>query len=183
LTRAFLISVDSRLHTSLSGAGMDTERFDDIEQALAGCADKGAPDLFVVHCLPGAAGAALARLTESNQTQGAPILVAIEAKPNLIVIGDLVIDPEGVEVRVGDRLVPLTFREYELLKFLATQRGRVFTRKGLIEAIWEYDYLSGTRTVDVHVRRLRSKLGPRYGAMIETVRNVGYRFSRYDTPE
>ena len=99
-----------------------------------------------------------------------------------IVVGSLIIDFESFEVSVGDQVVPLTFREYELLRFLAGNRGRVFTRKVLVERIWEYDYLSGTRTVDVHVRRLRSKLGARYGSMIETVRNVGYRFSRHDLP-
>jgi len=97
-----------------------------------------------------------------------------------IVAGSLLIDFESFEVSVGDRVVPLTFREYELLRFLAGNRGRVFTRKALVESIWEYDYLSGTRTVDVHIRRLRAKLGARYGSMIETVRNVGYRFSRHD---
>ncbi len=100
-----------------------------------------------------------------------------------IVVGSLVIDFRSFEVRVEGRPVSLTFREYELLRFLAADRGRVFTRKTLVEKIWEYDYLSGTRTVDVHIRRLRYKLGPRYGSMIETVRNVGYRFSRHDPPE
>lgn len=95
-----------------------------------------------------------------------------------IVIGKMTIDSKSYEVKVDDHTVPLTYREYELLRFLASQRGRVFTRKVLVENIWQYDYLSGTRTVDVHVRRLRSKLGPQYGALIETVRNVGYRFSR-----
>lgn len=99
-----------------------------------------------------------------------------------IVIGNLLIDFESFEVAVGDQVVPLTFREFELLGFLAGNRGRVFTRKKLVESIWKYDYLSGTRTVDVHIRRLRSKLGARYGSMIETVRNVGYRFSGHDLP-
>jgi len=105
------------------------------------------------------------------------------AESEKIVIGGLTIDARGFEVSVDGRTVPLTFREYELLRFLAGDRGRVFTRKTLVEKIWEYDYLSGTRTVDVHIRRLRGKLGARYGAMIDTVRNVGYRFSRYDPPE
>ena len=105
------------------------------------------------------------------------------AKTGRIVAGELVIDPDSFEVRIGGRAIPLTYREYELLRFLAQERARVFTRKTLVEKIWEYDYLSGTRTVDVHVRRLRAKLGPRYGSMIETVRNVGYRFSRHDPPK
>lgn len=97
-----------------------------------------------------------------------------------IVVNNLVIDFESFEVSIEDKIISLTFREYELLRYLAGNRGRVFTRKILVENIWKYDYLSGTRTVDVHIRRLRSKLGPRYGSMIETVRNVGYRFSRHD---
>ncbi len=103
----------------------------------------------------------------------------IEARPPLR-IGGLTIDNESFEVRVDNTLVPLTHREYELLTFLAHQRGRVFTRKTLVEKIWKYEYLSGSRTVDVHIRRLRSKLGLRYGALIETIRYVGYRFSRRD---
>lgn len=96
-----------------------------------------------------------------------------------IVVGQMTIDPRSYEVRIGDHPVLLTYREYELLRFLVSNRGRVFTRKALIEKIWQYDFLSGSRTVDVHIRRLRAKLGPRYGSLIETVRNVGYRFTRH----
>lgn len=103
----------------------------------------------------------------------------VEARPPLR-IGGLTIDNDSFEVRTDGALVPLTHREYELLAFLAHQRGRVFTRETLVEKIWKYEYLSGSRTVDVHVRRLRSKLGPRYGDLIETIRYVGYRFSRRD---
>lgn len=103
----------------------------------------------------------------------------IETRPPLC-IGGLTIDNDSFEVRVDNALVPLTHREYELLAFLAHQRGRVFTRETLVEKIWKYEYLSGSRTVDVHVRRLRSKLGLRYGELIETIRYVGYRFSRRD---
>ena len=71
----------------------------------------------------------------------------------------------------------LTFKEFELLKFLAQHPGRVFTRAQLLQEIWGYDYLGGTRTVDVHIRRLRSKLGPEFESIIGTVRNVGYRFT------
>jgi DNA-binding response OmpR family regulator len=70
----------------------------------------------------------------------------------------------------------LTFKEFELLKYLAHHPGRVFTRAILLQEVWGYDYFGGTRTVDVHVRRLRAKLGSEYEAMIGTVRNVGYRF-------
>jgi DNA-binding response OmpR family regulator len=72
----------------------------------------------------------------------------------------------------------LTYKEFELLKFLAQHPGRVFTRSHLVQEVWGYDYFGGTRTVDVHVRRLRAKLGPEHEAMIGTVRNVGYKFVR-----
>lgn len=90
----------------------------------------------------------------------------------------LVLGLDNFEVTVDGRLVQLTFKEFELLKFLMSHRGRVFSRPRLVEEIWQYDYFSGTRTVDVHVRRLRAKLGPKYGYYIQTVRNVGYRFGR-----
>ncbi len=73
-------------------------------------------------------------------------------------------------------MLDLTFKEFELLKFLAQHPGRVFTRAQLLQEVWGYDYFGGTRTVDVHVRRLRAKLGPEHEALIGTVRNVGYRF-------
>ncbi len=90
--------------------------------------------------------------------------------------GDLVIDEATYSARVGGRLLDLTYKEFELLKHLAQHPGRVFTRAQLLQEVWGYDYFGGTRTVDVHVRRLRAKLGPEYDALIGTVRNVGYRF-------
>lgn len=80
------------------------------------------------------------------------------------------------EVWVESRRVDLTYKEFELLKFLVGHPRRVFSRPELLEQVWENDYFGGTRTVDVHVRRLRAKLGSRVGGMIQTVRNVGYRF-------
>ena len=76
------------------------------------------------------------------------------------------------------RALDLTYKEFELLKFLAQHPGRVFTRSHLVQEVWGYDYFGGTRTVDVHVRRLRAKLGAEHEAMIGTVRNVGYKFVR-----
>ncbi len=90
--------------------------------------------------------------------------------------GDLVIDLERYEVAVNTRRVILTFKEYQLLKFLATHPGKVFTRDVLLNKVWGYDYYGGTRTVDVHIRRLRSKIEDRDHTFIETMRNVGYRF-------
>jgi DNA-binding response OmpR family regulator len=90
--------------------------------------------------------------------------------------GELVINETTYSARMSGRSLDLTFKEFELLKFLTQQPGRVFTRAQLLQEVWGYDYFGGTRTVDVHVRRLRAKLGPDNEALIGTVRNVGYRF-------
>ncbi|HET7312435.1 MAG TPA: response regulator transcription factor [Mycobacteriales bacterium] len=90
--------------------------------------------------------------------------------------GDLMIDEATYQARVGGEALDLTFKEFELLKFLAQHPGRVFTRAQLLQEVWGYDYFGGTRTVDVHVRRLRAKLGPERESLIGTVRNVGYKF-------
>lgn len=92
----------------------------------------------------------------------------------LLKIDELVIDIAGYEARLAGRRVELTHQEFELLRFLAQHRGRVFTREALLERAWGYRYAGGTRTVDIHVRRVRAKLGEA-GALIETVRNVGYK--------
>lgn len=91
--------------------------------------------------------------------------------------GDLVIDEAAYTARMKNKTLDLTFKEFELLKFLAQHPGRVFTRAQLLQEVWGYDYYGGSRTVDVHVRRLRAKLGPEYEALITTVRNVGYNFN------
>src|SRR5262249_54123610 len=90
--------------------------------------------------------------------------------------GDLAIDEATYSARLRGHPLDLTFKEFELLKFLAQYPGRVFTRSQLLQEVWGYDYFGGTRTVDVHVRRLRAKLGAEHEALIGTVRNVGYRF-------
>lgn len=91
--------------------------------------------------------------------------------------GDVFIDEHSYTAKIKGRSLDLTFKEFELLKFLAQHPGRVFTRAQLLHEIWGYDYYGGTRTVDVHIRRLRAKLGPEFEAIIGTVRNVGYRFT------
>ena len=90
--------------------------------------------------------------------------------------GDLHVDEGAYSATLKGRPLDLTFKEFELLKFLAQHPGRVFTRAVLLQEVWGYDYFGGTRTVDVHVRRLRAKLGVEYESLIGTVRNVGYRF-------
>lgn len=90
--------------------------------------------------------------------------------------GEVVIDEAAYTAKLRGQSLDLTFKEFELLKYLAQHPGRVFTRAQLLQEVWGYDYFGGTRTVDVHIRRLRAKLGPEYEALIGTVRNVGYRF-------
>ncbi|MCO8277637.1 response regulator transcription factor [Actinoplanes sp. TRM 88003] len=99
-----------------------------------------------------------------------------EAADELISIGDLTFDPHSYTIRLRGELLPLTYKEFELLKYLAQQPGRVFSRDQLLREVWGYDYFGGTRTVDVHVRRIRAKRGPRCESMIGTVRQVGYKF-------
>jgi len=94
--------------------------------------------------------------------------------------GDLVVDLASCEVSLKGEVLDLTFREYELLKFLALNRGRTFTREALLNREWGYDYFGGDRTVDVHIRRLRTKTGDLDNPYIETVRNIGYRFRKKD---
>lgn len=90
-------------------------------------------------------------------------------------LGPLALNVETYQVRVSGRHLDLTFKEFELLRFLMQRPGRVFTRSDLLQEVWGYNFYGGTRTVDVHVRRLRAKLGPEHEGLIETVRGVGYR--------
>ena len=95
---------------------------------------------------------------------------------NILKCGDLEMDLANYTVHIAGRPVELTYKEYELLRFLATNRDRVFNRETLLNKVWGYDFYGGARTVDVHIRRLRSKIEDRHTPFIETVRNVGYRF-------
>lgn len=95
---------------------------------------------------------------------------------NVLIVGDLVIDLEKYDVTMGSRRVSLTYKEFQLLVLLASNPGRVYTRDVLLSQVWGYDYLGGTRTVDVHIRRLRSKIEDPDHSFVETIWNVGYRF-------
>ncbi len=95
---------------------------------------------------------------------------------HMIRSGGVTVDEATYTAKLNGRLLDLTFKEFELLKYLAQHPGRVFTRQQLLQEVWGYDYFGGTRTVDVHVRRLRAKLGAEHETLIGTVRNVGYRF-------
>ncbi len=99
-------------------------------------------------------------------------------RPELIEYGPLVLNLETYQAAITGKSLDLTYMEYELLKFLATNPGKVFTREVLLSRVWGYEYYGGARTVDVHVRRLRAKLGEEHANLIQTVRSVGYRFGQ-----
>src|ERR1700733_4429293 len=99
-------------------------------------------------------------------------------RPELVEYGPLVLNLETYQAAVAGRPLDLTSMEYELLKFLATHPGKVFTRETLLSRVWGYEYYGGARTVDVHIRRLRAKLGEEHANLISTVRSVGYRFGQ-----
>jgi len=98
---------------------------------------------------------------------------------DLITFQELVIDPNTYQVSVKGRILDLTYMEYQLLAFLVSHPGKVYSRESLLSRVWGYEYFGGGRTVDVHIRRLRSKLGEEYAQYIQTVRSVGYKFGRY----
>lgn len=99
-------------------------------------------------------------------------------RPELVEYGPLTLNLETYQASVSGKPLSLTFMEYELLKFLTTHPGKVFTRETLLSRVWGYEYYGGARTVDVHVRRLRAKLGEEHANLIATVRSVGYRFGQ-----
>jgi DNA-binding winged helix-turn-helix (wHTH) protein len=140
------------------------------EGGLAAVTAEWGTDDVVLHTAGPAEVEARLRLVIGRQTTTAP------TASDEIRSGDLSIDEGTYTARLRARVLDLTFKEFELLKFLAQHPGRVFTRAQLLQEVWGYDYFGGTRTVDVHVRRLRAKLGGEYEALIGTVRNVGYRF-------
>ncbi|MDP9388440.1 MAG: response regulator transcription factor [Actinomycetota bacterium] len=99
-------------------------------------------------------------------------------RPELVEYGPLVLNLETYQAAISGRPLDLTYMEYELLKFLVTHPGKVFTRETLLSRVWGYEYYGGARTVDVHIRRLRAKLGNENEYLIQTVRSVGYRFGQ-----
>jgi DNA-binding response OmpR family regulator len=133
-------------------------------------ADWGVDDVLLESAGPAEVDARI-RLVIGRQAQ--------EKSSSKIQASGVVIDEASYSAKVHGRPLDLTFKEFELLRFLATHPSRVFTREQLLSEVWGYDYFGGTRTVDVHVRRLRAKLGD-LESLIGTVRNVGYRFNVYD---
>jgi DNA-binding response OmpR family regulator len=133
-------------------------------------AEWGADDVVLYTAGPGEVEARI-RLAIGRAAAGPVIAHTAEVRS-----GELVIDEATYSARISGVALDLTFKEFELLKFLAQHPKRVFTRSQLLQEVWGYDYFGGTRTVDVHVRRLRAKLGSENEALIGTVRNVGYKF-------
>jgi DNA-binding response OmpR family regulator len=99
-------------------------------------------------------------------------------RPELVEYGELVLNLETYQAAISGSPIDLTYMEYELLKFLVSHPGKVFTRETLLSRVWGYEYYGGARTVDVHIRRLRAKLGEEHAGLIQTVRSVGYRFGQ-----
>ena len=141
--------------------GSPSSRLADSPSPSISCAD------FIVEGAGPAEYEARLRLMATAQAAG----------PETISGGGIVIDEAAYSVTLEDRVLDLTYTEFELLKYLVQHPGRVFSREHLLAEVWGYDYYGGPRTVDVHVRRLRSKLGTEHESLISTVRNVGYRFS------
>jgi DNA-binding response OmpR family regulator len=130
-------------------------------------------DLFDDFCVePVEAGELAARLEHLCWRAGRGL------RPDIIEYGPLQLNLETYQAAVGGRPLDLTYMEYELLRFLAAHPAKVFTRETLLSRVWGYEYYGGARTVDVHVRRLRAKLGEEHAHLIQTVRSVGYRFGQ-----
>lgn len=132
-------------------------------------ADWGASDFVLSEASPAELSARL-RLARPRVEAGPD-----ETMDDRVEVGDLVVDPTAYTARVRGRILDLTFKEFELIKFLAINHGRVLTRETLLAEVWGSEYIGGPRTVDVHIRRLRAKLGTEHDQLIGTVRNVGYR--------
>jgi DNA-binding response OmpR family regulator len=134
-------------------------------------ADWGVDDVLLTTAGPAEVEARL-RLSQGRLAQARDT----DEPETVIRSGDVEIDEASYTAKLDGRSLDLTFKEFELLKYIVQHPGRVFTRQQLLQEVWGYDYFGGTRTVDVHVRRLRAKLGPDRESLIGTVRNVGYRF-------
>ncbi|HEX6500365.1 MAG TPA: response regulator transcription factor [Micromonosporaceae bacterium] len=137
---------------------------------VAIAADWGVDDIVLTTAGPAEVEARIRLATGRNGAEAAK-------DSGLIRAGELTIDTATYAAKLKGHPLDLTYKEFELLKFLAQHPGRVFTRDQLLREVWGYDYFGGTRTVDVHVRRLRAKLGSEYESMIGTVRQVGYKFA------
>ena len=145
----------------------------------------GIADVVVSTASPAEVEGRLRLVSErGNSPAGSPTGGSVDANAPIedgqLRSGDLIVDTNGYTASLHGRPIDLAYKEFELLKYLVQHPGRVFTRAQLLQEVWGYDYYGGTRTVDVHIRRLRAKLGGEYEHLIGTVRNVGYRFDPPD---
>lgn len=185
--------VDANQASEIDAALISTDGTGDLSARVKEARDAGLPVVALLHkqdltgldtsvpqfdfCLPPHAPAELALRARVVAARSGR-----QKASTSIQVGDLSIDTDRYEVRVSGQKVDLTYKEYELLRVLAGNPGRVFSREVLLRTVWEYDYFGGTRTVDVHIRRLRSKIQDVKNRFIETVWNVGYRFRAPDSP-
>lgn len=156
----------------LRTTGLDRPLFAVVTEGglAAVTADWGIDDILISSAGPAEVEARL------RLAAGRAVAAGAGADASEIRAGDLTIDDYTYTTRLRGTPLDLTFKEFELLRYLAQHPGRVFTRDQLLLEVWGYDYFGGTRTVDVHIRRLRAKLGAEHEALIGTVRGVGYRF-------
>jgi DNA-binding response OmpR family regulator len=171
----------------LIDATVDIDAAEDATRSLSMAWEIGLPPIIVIVDQDGAArfrfevGADDFLLTDASMAEISARLALMSRRTGhteqetVIKVGDLTVNPDNYQVYVRGRPLDLTYKEFELLKFLAQRPGRVCNRDLLLREVWGYDYYGGTRTVDVHIRRLRAKLGAEHETLIETIRNVGYR--------
>jgi DNA-binding response OmpR family regulator len=170
----------------IDGTG-DIDAAEDATRSLSMAWEIGLPPIIVVVDEDGASrfrfevGADDFLLTDASMAEISARLALLSRRTGrsdqeaVIKVGDLTVNPDNYQVYVHGKPLDLTYKEFELLKFLAQRPGRVCDRDLLLREVWGYDYYGGTRTVDVHIRRLRAKLGAEHETLIETIRNVGYR--------
>lgn len=175
-----IVTVDGDPDEAFRVAGWLRERYEDATATLMLSSADALPelsdrtDLFDDFCLTPFHPAELeARLEHLLQRNG-------DTDDSIINFGPLSLNVETYQAMVDGRSLDLTYMEYELLRFLAASPGKVFSREVLLSAVWGYDYYGGARTVDVHIRRLRSKLGEEHANLISTIRSVGYRLGTAD---
>lgn len=121
------------------------------------------------------------RAPELVERVRAPLRAAGRGADDKVRVGRLVVDVAGFEATLSGKRLDLTYQEFELLKFLVLNPDRAYTRDQLLARVWGYDYYGGSRTVDIHIRRIRAKLGHPYAACIQTIRHVGYKWvNEYD---
>lgn len=148
------------------------------EGGLAGLDDQWALTDFVLSTAgPAELATRLTLASAARRTPGPDEIPPGRPENTPLRVGDVVVDEASWTVRAGGEPLNLTYKEFELLKLLVAHPGRVMTREQVLHEVWGTDYYGGTRTVDVHIRRLRAKLGPERESLIGTIRNVGYRFS------